>query len=65
MSESRDDFIIAFRSALLKKGARQRFSLFFLLAIAVLIFYLDTSSIKVTTYARSIINDGIYRLHGY
>ncbi len=62
MSESRDDFIIAFRSALLKKGARQRFSLFFLLAIAVLIFYLDTSSIKVTTYARSIINDGIYRI---
>ena len=31
MSTSRDDFGIAFRSALLQKGAAQKFSLYFLL----------------------------------
>lgn len=62
MSESRDDFFIAIRSALLKKGARQKFSLFFLLAISFSIFYLDNSSIKYTKSVRALINDGIYRI---
>ena len=34
----RDDFIIAIRSAFLKKGTRQNFSLFTLLIIAVVSF---------------------------
>ena len=42
MSSSRDDFGIAIRSALLQKGARQKFSLVFLLIIATIIFLLDT-----------------------
>ena len=38
MSSSRDDFGIAIRSALLKKGARQKFSLVFLFILAFIIF---------------------------
>ena len=41
MSSSRDDFGIAFRSALLQRGAAQKFSLFFLIILAVIIFFLD------------------------
>ena len=33
----RDDFIIAIRSAFLKKGTRQKFSLFTLLIISILV----------------------------
>ena len=62
MSSSRDDFGIAIRSALLKKGARQKFSLVFLFILAFIIFLLDTYKFKTVTITRSIINDGIYRL---
>ncbi len=62
MSSSRDDFGIAIRSALLKKGARQKFSLVFLLIIAVIIFLLDTYQFKFIKFSRVLINDGIYRL---
>ena len=62
MSSSRDDFGIAIRSALLKKGARQRFSLVFLLIIAVIIFLLDSRQFKLVKFTRTLINDGIYRL---
>ena len=62
MSSSRDDFGIAIRSALLKKGARQKFSLVFLLIIAVIIFLLDSHQFKLVKFTRTLINDGIYRL---
>jgi rod shape-determining protein MreC len=62
MSTSRDDFGIAFRSALLKKGARQKFSLFFLLCLSIFIFFLDAYETRVFTSIRSLINDGIYRV---
>ena len=62
MSSSRDDFGIAIRSALLKKGARQKFSLIFLLIIAIIIFLLDTYQFKFIKFTKIIINDGIYRL---
>ena len=62
MSSSRDDFGIAIRSALLKKGARQKFSLVFLFILAFIIFLLDSYKFKTVTITRSIINDGIYRL---
>ena len=62
MSSSRDDFGIAIRSALLKKGARQKFSLVFLLIIATIIFLLDSYQFKVIQFTKIIINDGIYRL---
>ena len=62
MSVRRDDFSIAFRSALLQRGARQKFSLFVLILISVLIFVLDTSNIKPINILRSLLNDGIYRV---
>tara|TARA_A100000164_G_C21758585_1_gene700447 strand:+ start:22 stop:873 length:852 start_codon:yes stop_codon:yes gene_type:complete len=62
MSSSRDDFGIAIRSALLKKGARQKFSLVFLLIVAFTIFFLDTYQFKFIKVTRTLINDGIYRL---
>ena len=62
MSSGRDDFGIAIRSALLKKGARQKFSLIFLLIIALIIFLLDTHQFKFVKFTRTLINDGIYRL---
>ena len=37
ISASRDDFSIAIRSALLQKGAKQKFSLFFLICLSILI----------------------------
>ena len=62
MSSSRDDFGIAIRSALLKKGARQKFSLVFLLIIATVIFLLDSYQFKLIKLTKIIINDGIYRV---
>ena len=62
MSSSRDDFGIAIRSALLKKGARQKFSLIFLLILATIIFLLDTYQFKFIKFTKILINDGIYRL---
>ena len=62
MSSSRDDFSIAFRSALLQRGAAQKFSLVFLIIIASIIFFLDIYGFGFMKPIRSIINDGIYRV---
>ncbi len=62
MSSSRDDFGIAFRSALLQRGGAQKFSLFFLIFIAGIIFFLDVFGFAFMKPVRSIINDGIYRV---
>ena len=62
MSSSRDDFSIAFRSALLQRGAAQKFSLIFLIFIASIIFFLDVFGFGFMKPIRSIINDGIYRV---
>jgi len=62
MSSSRDDFNIAFRSALLQRGAAQKFSLISLIILALIIFFLDTHNLAFMKPVRSIINDGIYRV---
>ncbi len=62
MSSSRDDFGIAFRSALLQRGGAQKFSLIFLILIASIIFFLDVFGFGFMKPIRSIINDGIYRV---
>ncbi len=62
MSSSRDDFGIAFRSALLQRGAAQKFSLVSLIILAVVIFFLDISKFNFMKPIRSIMNDGIYRV---
>ncbi len=61
MSASRDDFGIAIRSALLQRGAKQKFSLFFLIILSLLIFFLDRTPIQFMDTTRALLNDGIYR----
>tara|TARA_Y100001970_G_scaffold132646_1_gene163727 strand:- start:6556 stop:7410 length:855 start_codon:yes stop_codon:yes gene_type:complete len=62
MSTSRDDFGIAIRSALLQRGAKQKFSLFVLIILSLSIFVLDSSNLKAVKVLRSLVNDGIYRI---
>ena len=60
MSDSRDDFVIAFRYSLLKKGAKQKFSLFFLILFSILIITLDKLSSPPMNFVRSTLNDFVY-----
>ena len=60
MSASRDDFGIAIRSALLQRGAKQKFSLIFYLIIGLIVFFIDIYPSKITKITRSLLNDGIY-----
>jgi rod shape-determining protein MreC len=62
MSDSRDDFVIALRYSLLKKGTKQKFSLFFLIIFSIFIITLDKLSIPPTNYVRAAINDLVYRI---
>ena len=62
MSVSRDDFSIAFRSALLQRGASQKFSILSLIIIAIIIFFLDIYGFGVIKTARGVINDLVYRV---
>ena len=62
MSVSRDDFSIAFRSALLKRGGAQKFSVFSLILLALIIFFIDVYGAKYTSPIRSFINDVVYRV---
>ncbi len=62
MSTSRDDFGIVIRSALLQKGAKQKFSLLFLIFISILIFFLDSYPNIYMDKTRSFLNDSIYRV---
>ena len=62
MSVSRDDFSIAFRSALLQRGGAQKFSVLSLIFLALIIFFLDVYGVKFTQPIRSFINDVVYRM---
>tara|TARA_B100000795_G_scaffold228696_1_gene185469 strand:- start:420 stop:1277 length:858 start_codon:yes stop_codon:yes gene_type:complete len=62
MPDSRDDFVIAIRYALLKKGTKQKFSLFFLILFSILIITLDKFSISPINSTRALINDFVYRI---
>ena len=62
MPTSRDDFGIAIRSALLQRGAKQKFSLFVLIVVSITILSLDNINLKPIKILRSIINDGVYRI---
>jgi len=57
----RDDFIIAIRSAFLKKGNRQKFSLFTLLIISVLVLSLEYFKTGPIDKVRSFTKDFIYK----
>jgi rod shape-determining protein MreC len=62
MAEQRDDFIIALRYALLKKGTQQKFSLFFLIIFSIIIITLDKLSFSYIQKTRSVLNDLIYQV---
>jgi rod shape-determining protein MreC len=61
MASSRDDFVIAFRSAFLKKENKQKFSLFTLLFISILIIILSSLNFKIIKDLKSIISESVYR----
>jgi len=61
MESSRDDFVIALRSAFLKKGTRQRFSLLSLIFFSIIILILGNFNFKVINYIKLGINEIVYR----
>jgi len=61
MASSRDDFVIAIRSAFLKKETQHKFSLISLLAVSILIIFLSSLNLKIINNLRNIINELVYR----
>ena len=61
MEPSRDDFVIAIRSAFLKKGTKQRFSLIVLLIISVALIILGKFNFAPINYLKIGINEIVYR----
>ena len=61
MASSRDDFIIAIRSAFLKKSTQQKFSLLTLVLISAFIILLSSLDLKVIRYLKIGINEIVYR----
>jgi rod shape-determining protein MreC len=61
MASSRDDFVIAFRSAFLRKETKQKFSLLTLLFVSILIIVSSNLNFKIIKDLRSIINEAVYR----
>ena len=61
METSREDFGIAVRSAFLRKGTKQRFSLFVLSIVSILLLFFDSVDSKPINFFKSFIKDTIYR----
>ena len=61
METSRDDFVIALRSAFLKKGTQQRFSLLSLIFFSIIFLILGNFNFKVINYIKLGINEIVYR----
>tara|TARA_B100001093_G_scaffold269092_1_gene257263 strand:+ start:131 stop:1351 length:1221 start_codon:yes stop_codon:yes gene_type:complete len=61
MASSRDDFIIAIRSAFLNKETKQKFSLFTLIVISISIIILSSFNFKIINNVKNIINEIVYR----
>ena len=61
MASSRDDFIIAIRSAFLKKSTQQKFSLLTLFLISAFIILLSSLDLKFIRYLKIGINEIVYR----
>ena len=61
MAASRDDFVIAIRSAFLKKSYQQKFSLLTLIFLSLLILILGSFNFKSIQYIKIGINEVVYR----
>jgi len=61
MEISRDDFIIAIRSAFLKKGTQQKFSLLGLIFFSIIFLILGSYNFKVVNLVKISIKEIVYR----
>ena len=61
MASSRDDFIIAIRSAFLKKSTQQKFSLLTLVFVAIFTIILSSFDFKFIRYLKAGISEAVYR----
>ena len=61
MASSRDDFVIAIRSAFLKKSTKQKFSLLTLFFISIFTITLASLDFKIIKIIKSGINEIVYR----
>ena len=61
MASSRDDFVIAIRSAFLKKRYQQKFSLLTLIFLSFIIIILGSFNFKAIQYIKIGINEVVYR----
>ena len=61
METSRDDVGIAIRSAFLRKGTKQRFSIIVLVLLSILLIFVEKIDTKPLNSFRSIIKDLVYR----
>jgi len=61
METSRDDFVIAIRSAFLKKGTQQRFSLLGLIFFSIIFLILGSYNFKVVDLVKISIKEVVYR----
>ena len=61
MEPSRDDFVIALRSAFLKKGTQQRFSLLSLIFFSIVFLILGSFNFKIINYVKAGIKEVVYR----
>ena len=61
MASSRDDFVIAIRSAFLKKSYQQKFSLLTLIFLSLVILILGSLNFKTIQYIKIGINEVVYR----
>jgi len=61
MASSRDDFIIAIRSAFLKKSTQQKFSLLSLVLVSAFVILLSSFDFKIIRYIKVGINEVVYR----
>ena len=61
MASGRDDFVIAFRSAFLKKKDKQKFSLLTLIILSIFVIILGNLNFKAIQLLKTGINEVIYR----
>ena len=61
MASSRDDFIIAIRSAFLKKSTQQKFSLLTLIFLSIFVIVLSNLNLKAVRLLKTGINEVVYR----
>ena len=60
MESSRDDYVIAIRSAFLNKGTKQRFSILALILFSIIFLILGSFNFKIIDFNRTAIKEVIY-----